>query len=310
MKKLFTLVSVAALSAMTMAQSVTTHSVYDVNQSGDINVADVTTVVDNVKRNISPEQTQQYVTGEELNEVLGNIYQLLGKLDQKLNYMMKESGVSYPFPDEKGIVANGYEYVDLGVVVNDQPVYWATTNIGAKNPADYGLYFAWGETVGYPDTSVRSFNWDSYSSELCGGSSSDIKKYNSSDGKSVLEPGDDAAHVNWQGDWRMPTQEEQEALLSQCTWTWTTMTNSKGESVNGYKVSNKSDSSKFIFLPAAGSLKDSNPFRKGVYGFYWSATLHLFSSYANYLSFCESKSVETNIDRCRGHSVRPVCQQP
>lgn len=304
--------SVAALSAMTMAQSVTTHSVYDVNQSGDINVADVTTVVDNVKRNISPEQTQQYVTGEELSILFNNVLQELSDIKKRLNYMMKKSEFGNPFePDKNGIVTNGYEYVDLGVVVDGKPVYWSTTNIGAEQPADYGHYFAWGETVGYTEDTNdgRKFDWASYSPNLCGGSSSDIKKYNSSDGKSVLEPGDDAAHVNWQGDWRMPTQEEQEALLSQCTWTWTTMTNSKGESVNGNKVSNKSDPSKFIFLPAAGSLREDKLFRPG-YGFYWSATRYISYGSAYYLNFYSSQHSEMFQDRCRGHSIRPVCQKP
>lgn len=94
MKKLFTMLSVAACSAMTMAQSVTTHSVYDVNQNGDINVADAVSVAQAAVQGVEPGQTQQNVTADDLNEVLGNIYQMLGKLDQKLNYVMKESGIS------------------------------------------------------------------------------------------------------------------------------------------------------------------------------------------------------------------------
>lgn len=272
MKKISTLLSMAAMSAMTIAQSVTTHSVYDVNQNGKINVAEPT---------------------------------------------------------------NSHEYVDLGVEVEGKPVYWATTNIGAELPADYGLYFAWGETVGYGyaidedsydanwdcyDTNdARSFDWKSYNSEICGGDEKKIKKYctNSTygnvDNKTVLEPEDDAAHVNWQGSWRMPTQDEIDALVMQCSWTFTSMPNSAGKSINGYKVSSMADSTKFIFLPVVGIRYNTFLWSsgRGMQGNYWTSSLNTTFSgndKAQSLFFHLDSNFKFEQYRAYGLTIRPVCQ--
>lgn len=325
------MMGVAAMSAMAMAQSVTTHSVYDVNQNGEINVADVVSVAQATLQEVDPEQTQQYVTGEELSTMFSTILTKLESLEARMTALENKKcdcGGSEGKPDENGIITNGHEYVDLGVVVDGKPVYWATTNIGAELPADYGLYFAWGETEGYGSTPQgtvngnyveildgRQFDWVSYSSALCGGSYNTMKKYctNSNygtvDNKIVLEPEDDAAHVNWQGAWRMPTWAEQDALCTQCTWKWTTMTNSAGKSVNGYKVSNKTDSSKFIFLPAAGYRNGGYLDYAGSNGSYWSSSLYSFySGYAYCLYFTSGGQSTKDGIRCYGLSVRPVCQ--
>ena len=334
MKKLFTMMGVAAMSALAMAQSVTTHSVYDVNQNGEVNVADAVSVAQATLQEVDPEQTQQYVTAEDLSKLLQGIQNDLTLIKEKLGITNGAGGTE----DQGGTEGdnnpdtdpyNGHEYVDLGVVVDGKPVYWATTNIGAELPADYGLYFAWGETEGYGSTPLgtdygsyveildgRKFDWASYSSALCDGSSSTMKKYCTDsdygivDNKTVLDPEDDAAHVNWQGAWRMPTEAEQDALRTQCTWTWTTMTNSAGKSINGYKVSNKADSSKFIFLPAAGCRHDDHLDDAGSYGNYWSSSLSasLGSNYAYYLIFLSDLYRCPSSLRCCGQSVRPVCQ--
>lgn len=300
----------AALSAAAMAQSVTTYSIYDVDQKGDLNVADVTQVVDKVVKNMAPAETPQYVTAEDLAVLLQGILDDLTLIKEKLNI----ADGNNPDTDDP---YNGHEYVDLGVVVDGKSVYWATTNIGAELPADYGLYFAWGETVGYTENTNdgRKFDWVSYSSDLCGGTSHQMKKYctdsdyGTVDDKTILDPDDDAAHVNWQGAWRMPTKKEQDALHDQCTWTWTTMTNSAGKSINGYKISNKNDSSKFIFLPSAGYRDDGNLSHAGSNGYYWSSTLNpSYSYYAYFLDFNSVSCSWNNDYRCYGRSVRPVCQ--
>lgn len=306
---------------MTMAQSLTTHSVYDVNQNGDINVADAVSVAQAAVQGVEPGQTQQYVTGEDLSTMFSTI---LSKLESLETRMTALENIVY----EVDGYSNGHKFVDLGIVVNGKSVYWATTNIGAELPADYGQYFAWGETVGYgsspqgavQDVTVeilddRKFDWVSYSSDLCDGSETTMKKYcNDSsygpiDDKTVLDPEDDAAHVKWQGAWRMPTEEEQDALLTQCTWTWTTMKNSAGKSVNGYKVSNNTDSGKYIFLPAAGYRSDGNLCNARSYGFYWSSSLYangsgLASCFGFYL---DNQYANCNY-RCVGLPIRPVCQ--
>lgn len=226
-----------------------------------------------------------------------------------------EGGGGLEEDDDTPNMHNGHEYVDLGVVVDGKPVYWATTNIGAEHPTDYGLYFAWGETTGYTEdiNDGRSFDWVGYSSTLCGGSSTTMKKYCSNtengivDNKTILDPEDDAARVNWQGAWRMPTSEEMDALCEQCTWTWTTMSNSSGQGVTGYKVSNKVDSSKFIFLPAAGSRIISSLFNESSNGFYWTTRLKS-SVGANCLNYTNGYYGIRSVYRYCGGSVRPVFQ--
>ncbi len=193
---------------------------------------------------------------------------------------------------------NGHEYVDLGLSVK-----WATCNVGATSPEEYGDYFAWGET-----TPKTTYDWSTY--KYCNGTWNTMTKYcidseyGTVDNKTVLELTDDAAHVNWGGSWRMPTKAEQDELrnTNNCTWTWT-----KQNGVNGYKVTSKKNGNS-IFLPAAGYRYDSDLNRSGSYGSYWSSSLDASgSSYAYYLYF-NSSGVDWNYSyRCVGHSVRPVC---
>ncbi len=211
----------------------------------------------------------------------------------------------------------GHEYVDLGLSVK-----WATCNIGAESPEEYGDYFAWGETephykVGYaqedPQNHWKSdksagYNWSTY--KYCKGSNFSLNKYcnnstygyyNYRDTKSTLDPEDDAAHVNWGGFWRMPTNAEFQELIDNCTWTWTTM-NGK----NGYKVVSKTNGNS-IFLPAAGRRRDTSLDLAGSYGYYWSSSLDGgYPCFARYLYF---DSDDFDVDywgRSIGHSVRPV----
>lgn len=108
--------------------------------------------------------------------------------------------------------SNGHDYVDLGL-----SVYWATCNIGADSPEKVGKYFAWGETEGYDVSDIgagkkKVFNYQNY--KFYNPSNSTPLKYTSIDGFATLEPEDDAAHVNWGGDWRMPEREEVLELFS------------------------------------------------------------------------------------------------
>lgn len=200
--------------------------------------------------------------------------------------------------------AASHEYVDLGLSVK-----WATCNIGAEKPEDYGLYFAWGETTGYTqDTSDgHQFNWANY--KWCNGSKDTMTKYCTSssygevDNKRVLDPEDDAAHVNWGGSWRMPTRAEQHELGNNCTWTWTTQ-----NGVKGYKVTSKSNGNS-IFLPAAGYRSGDYLSNAGSYSDYWSSSLNTANLNYAYCLYFNSSSVDWSYQgRCRGQSVRPVCQ--
>ena len=195
------------------------------------------------------------------------------------------------------IETNGHEFVDLGL---PSGALWATCNVGATTPEGYGDYFAWGETA-----PKAIYEWSTYFDTNDGGST--FTKYNSNGGKTILEPEDDAAHVNWGGSWRMPTNEWWE-LRDNCTWTWTTQ-----NGINGYKVtSNKTGyTDKFIFLPAAGFRSGSGLYDVGSNGiFYWSSSL--FGDYSNrawYLSFDSGPLGFQGFSpgfRFFGGSVRPV----
>ena len=190
-----------------------------------------------------------------------------------------------------------HEYVDLGLSVK-----WATCNVCATKPEEYGDYFAWGETE-----SKEVYTWKTY--KWCKQSFNKLTKYCTSssygtvDNKTVLDKEDDAAVVNWGGAWRMPTKAEQEELRQQCTWTWTTQ-----NGVNGYKVtSNKNGNS--IFLPAAGYRDGSSLNYAGSYGLYWSSSLFTDDPDRAYELGFNSGLVDWSLDyRYCGHPVRPVCQ--
>ena len=191
---------------------------------------------------------------------------------------------------------NGYGYVDLGLSVK-----WATCNVGANNPEDYGDYFAWGET-----TTKDTYNWGNY--KYCNGSETTLTKYNTSssygtvDNNTQLELSDDAARANWGGSWRMPTDDELTELWEQCTWTWTTQ-----NGVNGYKVTSKTNGNS-IFLPAAGIRYDSSFSATGSAGDYWSSSLNTVNpSFAWCVGFYAGGVHRNDSSRCVGRSVRPVC---
>lgn len=199
---------------------------------------------------------------------------------------------------------NGHDYVDLGLKDSEgNTIYWATCNVGADTPEDYGLYFAWGETVGYAQNDSHLFDWAHYS--LCGGSSNTMKKYcidssfGTVDNKTVLEPEDDAATQNWGGNWRMPTMAEQDQLYNSCTWTW-------NSAKKGYTVKGKNGKS--IFLPAAGYRNGSYLGRAGSGGLFWSSSLNTSDSdRAYHLNFLSSSVVWSSFYRYYGQSVRAVC---
>ena len=161
---------------------------------------------------------------------------------------------------------DSHEWVDLGL---PSGTLWATCNVGASAPEEYGDYFAWGETE-----PKEVYNWTKY--KWCNGSLSTLTKYcnNSSygyngfvDDKTELDPEDDAAYVNWGENWRIPTKAQQDELRGNCTWTWTTQ-----NGVNGHLVTGPNGKS--LFLPAAGSRYDGTLYDAGSYGNYWSRTLN------------------------------------
>ena len=175
---------------------------------------------------------------------------------------------------------NGHEYVDLGL---PSGLKWATCNVGAIKPEEYGDYFAWGETE-----PKQSYNKDNYT-------------YNSN--TRTLPLSADAARVNWGGKWRMPTKTEQDELRNHCTWEWTTLNGEKG-----YKVISKKNGNS-IFLPAAAYRNSSNLSGAGRFGHYWSSSLNAtFSFLACFLYFYSSNVYLYEYNRYYGQSVRAVCE--
>ena len=193
--------------------------------------------------------------------------------------------------------------------------YWATTNIGAEEPWEYGYYFWWGDTVGYrrennawvaSDGSSSNFSFGSSNTPTYNKSVSTLQSEGwivSQDGTNVLAPEHDAAQMQWGGGWRMPTyQELYDLCYNKCDWTWTTM-----NGVNGYVVRGRGDySSNSIFLPCAGYGFGTSLYSAGSSGYYWSSVPYSGSNYAWSLYFYSGRHSTDYCYRYVGFSVRPV----
>ncbi len=195
---------------------------------------------------------------------------------------------------------NRLEYVDLGL---PSGTLWASKNVGAFSPADYGAYFAWGETVPKAIYNWTNYKW--YDNHY------KFTKYNISsshgtiDNKTQLDAEDDAATANRGNGWRMPTTAELQELsnTTYCIWIWTTRINSKGEAINGYDVMSKSNGN-IIFLPAAGYYHLNFP-NVGRFCFYWSSSLASDYPYdAYYLS--STPGFNLHLYRKDGLPVQPL----
>ena len=211
-------------------------------------------------------------------------------------YAINEAGTAYgsiyvlETEKETTGTVNGHEWIDLGL---PSGLKWATCNVGADNPEDYGNYYAWGETA----TKSEYADSNSLTYEL---SISELQAQGIIDGNSNLTPQYDAATANWGGTWRMPTRDEQEELLNNCTWEWTTQ-----NGVNGCKVTGTNGNS--IFLPAAGYRSGSSRYFSGSRGNYWSSTPYN-SNYAYDLYIYSSGQNMNYFSRYSGRSVRPVSE--
>ena len=211
-------------------------------------------------------------------------------------YVTNEVGTVYgeevSFTTLEGTFENGHEYVDLGL---PSGLLWATCNVGATTPEEYGDYFAWGETTTKSD----------YSSSNCptyGLSISQLQSQGYIDSEGNLTSQYDAATANWGGNWRMPTSAEQEELLNNCTWTRTTY-----NGVKGYNVEGPNGNS--IFLPAAGVYYGSSLDNAGSNGYDWSSTPgRSISSHACGLIFLSDNHTGYYGSRGNGLSVRPVVE--
>lgn len=208
----------------------------------------------------------------------------------------------------------------VGVQLWADGPYWATVNVGATQPQEYGLFFAWGETTGYSSVKDDGFNWSNYT--YCNGSSTTLTKYVSSDypsylgdlgnpdNKLTLEAADDAATSNWGDNWRMPTIDELEKLINNSYTRHEYVSNYKSTGVSGYKFKGKTGTAyadNEIFLPVAGQWYNTSLAGQGSVGYYWSSSLDADEPRHGYDIYFKSNSIYSSCHlRCVGQSVRPV----
>ncbi|MBP3467479.1 MAG: hypothetical protein J6K01_07730 [Paludibacteraceae bacterium] len=220
----------------------------------------------------------------------------------------------------------GHSYVDLGL---PSGTLWATCNVGAATPQDYGNYYAWGET-----TTKEINDWESYKygagtnwtepqiTKYC--SYSKAGKDGFTDNKTILDPSDDAAYINWGGKWRVPNKAQQDELRNECYWVWTSDYN--GSKVSGYIVYQARNSNHkgmktyedgtpfpsytladaHIFLPAAGGTDhDGVVCWVGTSGNYWANETD-GSSWALDITFTDDGVTTIGGIRGAAQSVRAV----
>ena len=219
-------------------------------------------------------------------------------------------------------MVDGYEYVDLGL---PSGTLWATTNIGATSPEQYGLYFQWGMTTGYAKGAGHDFGRDEYAyveydeehynlygenwflTKYCANSGWGLNGF--TDDLTELETADDAACQNWSANWRMPSSEQVEELFDDhyTTRTWTTR-----NQVPGLLVTSRAYPARSIFLPAAGNYGDTDLYYEGEWAMVWTRTLFVTSgdgsssTKGRNLVGEDSWAETSDTERWFGMPVRPV----
>ncbi|MBQ6178962.1 MAG: hypothetical protein IJK32_05530 [Bacteroidales bacterium] len=234
----------------------------------------------------------------------------------RFNYVVKARPAVAP-----GTI-NGYAYVEMG-----DGLKWATMNVGATKPEEYGNYFAWGETV-----AKESYSWATYKHMQEGQSDwKHITKYTFADsqtegiwydsegnfigdGKTSLKDydyADDAARQIWKGTWRIPTDAEWTALRNTDNFDWTWTDDYEGTGVAGRIVTSKVEgyAGNCIFLPAAGYRDGTSLYDAGSYGDYWSSSLNEYDSDCARGVYFDSEEVFRGSSyRYSGLTVRPVSE--
>ncbi len=196
----------------------------------------------------------------------------------------------------------GHDYVDLGL---PSRIMWATCNIGATKPYEFGDYFAWGEVTPKDDYSDKLYKW---------GTLYNLTKYCTKgkdgivDNKAVLESEDDAACFNWGNGWRMPTISEMTELKESCEWE--KVENFMGKGVVGM-VGRSKYNGNFIFFPFAGDRADIRLLNKDCCGDYYTSQVVSSFPYESYALYLRNYvGVEGGYSRYVGRSVRAVAVLP
>ena len=283
-----------------------------------LNAAGGTTTIDTVRDGLA--------TKDEVDEAVNDINDSIQNV--KDTYLPLSGGtMTGGITFESELDTN--EYVDLGL---PSGLLWAKYNIGATSEEEAGLYFQWGDTQGYTAEQVgdgeglKEFNWADYKFSI-EDSSSNFSKYNASDSKTVLDPEDDAVHVNMGGNWRMPTFDEYKEL---CLNTDIYLVPTEGEEIQGtaqdygenvliswatqaegtfkgVKFYKKDSKQTYMFVPASGEANVGSVSSVGKSGSLWSSSL-TSSDVMNggLFGFDEGSSYVDSTNRCIGNPVRGV----
>ena len=241
------------------------HSV-EISLSGYETVYRQVSITANVVREISGSLTKQFIASDDI---------LTNSTDSSA------TSSSSSLSSSMG-ASNGHDYVDLGLSVK-----WATCNLGASSPLDYGDYYAWGETSVksiYTTQNSRTYGNSYYNCDMGGNESTD------------------AARACWGSTWRLPTKAEAQELVDKCAWIWT----KQGDKA-GYQITSQNGNS--IFLPATGFRYESLLDSAGEWGNYWTSSPNgSFASRAFSLYFSAAGRDVGWSNRCYGRSIRPVCE--
>lgn len=208
--------------------------------------------------------------------------------------------------EQKTKLANGHEYVDLGL---PSGTLWATCNLGANKPEEYGDYFAWGEihpktkygwgTYKYSKTKKRLFKTEELITKYCGEVEFGYDGF--TDGLAELQASDDAAAANWGNGWYTPKREQWDELMANTNSEWTTRNGVEGRLFTSKK------NGQTLFLPAAGNRWESELNNAGSFGYYWSSSLRTSCpDYAWYFYFRSGRTGVYGSHRGYGRSVRAV----
>ena len=247
----------------------------DVNNDGEVTIADVNAVINVILGGSSSQRADVNNDGEiTIADVNSIIDIILGSHSQQENH----------------------DYVNLGL---PSGTLWATMNVGACSPEDYGDYFAWGETTSKQVYEFETYKWYNNTyytyTKYCISSS-----YGTVDNKTELDPEDDAATLNWGPSWRMPTQEQIQELINNCSRQWKSLNGVGGIVVTG-------PNGNTLFLPAAGYRLNGSVYNAGTYGYVWSRTLSASKTYnACSLIFNPGELYLEDFVRIAGFTVRAV----
>ncbi|MBR4829399.1 MAG: dockerin type I repeat-containing protein [Muribaculaceae bacterium] len=251
----------------------------DVDQDDRVSIADVTTLID-------------YLLTGDASGI--NMVNADTDRDTRVSIADVTTLIDYLLTSEWPQEEQNHEWIDLGL---SSGTLWATCNIGANSPEEYGDYFAWGETEPKESYDFINYKW-------CNGEYGTLTKY--LDRNDDLEPEDDAATVNWGNEWCMPSDEQLMELSDECTWEMTSRNGIYGCLLTGPN-GNK------LFFPAAGCY-DAEPWNDGSIGYYWSCTLRPsgdgpFDPNAAFCMIIDEWGVDFQYMltyRPYGRSVRPV----